>query len=89
MGDDGSGKQTPPPEDTAAGWGGSGTRVRDEPHDSAQREHAPCKPRRGDYRGCNRRKGRMTAGATRQAPPLSGGTSAVPCACHACDVLAL
>ena len=59
----------PPPEDTAAGWGGSGTRVRDEPHDRAQREHAPCKPQRGDHRGCDRRKGRVTTGATRQAPP--------------------
>ena len=59
----------PPPEDTAAGWGGSGKRVRDEPHDRAQREHAPCKPQRGDHRGCDRRKGRVTTGATRQAPP--------------------
>ena len=59
----------PPPEDTAAGWGGSGTGVRDQPHDRAQREHAPCKPQRGDHRGCNRRKGRVTTGATRQAPP--------------------
>ena len=31
----------PPPEDNAAGWGGSGERVRDGPHDRAQREHAP------------------------------------------------
>ena len=37
----------PPPEDKAAGWGGSGERVRDGPHDRAQREHAPCKPQRG------------------------------------------
>ena len=59
----------PPPEGTAAGWGGSGTRVRDELHDRAQREHAPCKPQRGEHRGCDRRKGRMTTGATRQAPP--------------------
>ena len=49
-GDDGSGMRAPP-EDTAAGWGGSGKRVRDEPHDRAQREHAPCKPQRGDHRG--------------------------------------
>ena len=70
MGDDGSGERTPPPpEDTAVGWGGSGTRVRDEPHDRAQREHAPCKPQRGDHRGCNRRRGRVTTGATQQAPP--------------------
>ena len=55
----------PPPEDTAAGWGGSRKRVRDEPHDRAQRKHAPCKPQRGDHRGCNRRKGRVTTGATR------------------------
>ena len=81
MGDDGSGKRTPPPEDAAAGWGGRGTRVRDEPHDRTQREHAPCKPQRGDRRGCNRRKGRVTTGATRQAPPPSGGTSAAPRAC--------
>ena len=71
----------PPPEDTAAGWGGRGTRVRNEPHDRAQGEHAPCKPQRGDRRGCNRRKGRVTTGATRQPPPPSGGTSAVPRAC--------
>ena len=29
----------------------------------------PCKPPRGDRRGCNRRKGRVTTGATRQPPP--------------------
>ena len=75
----------PPPEDTAAGWGGSGKRVRDEPQDRAQREHAPCKPQRGDHRGCDRRKGRVTTGATRQAPPPSRGTSAAP---RACAVLA-
>ena len=61
--------RTPPPENTAAGWGGSGTKVRDEPHDRAPREHAPYKPQRGDHRGCDRRKGRVTTGATRQAPP--------------------
>ena len=71
-----------PPEDTATGWGGSGTIVRDEPHDLAQRGHAPCKPQRGDHRGCYRRKGRVTTGATRQAPPPpSRGTSAAPRAC--------
>ena len=75
----------PPPEDTAAGWGGSGKRVRDEPHDRAQREHAPCKPQRGDDRGCDRRKGRVTTGATWQAPPPCRGTSAAP---RACAVLA-
>ena len=75
----------PPPEVTAAGWGGSGKRVRDEPHDRAQREHAPCKPQRGDHRGCDRRRGRVTTGATRQAPPPSRGTSAAP---RACAVLA-
>ena len=68
-GDDGSGTRTPPPEDTAAGWGGSGERVRDGPHDRAQREHAPYKPQRGDHRGCDRRKGGVTTGATWQAPP--------------------
>ena len=69
MGDDGSGKRTPPPEGAAAGWGGRGARVRDKPHDRAHREHAPCRPQRGDHQGCNRRKGRVTAGATRRAPP--------------------
>ena len=59
----------PPPEDNAAGWGGSEERVRDGPHDRAQREHAPCKPQRGDHRGCDRRVGRATTGATRLAPP--------------------
>ena len=78
--DDGSGRRTPP-EDTAAGWGGRGTRVRNDPHDRAQGEHAPCKPQRGGRRGCNRRKGRVTTRATRQPPPPSGGTSAVPRAC--------
>ena len=58
-----------PPEDNAAGWGGSGERVRDGPHDRAQREHALCKPQRGNHRGCDRRVGRATTGATRQAPP--------------------
>ena len=71
----------PPPEDTPAGWGGSGERVRDGPHDRAQRVHAPCKPQRGDHRGCDRRIGRVTTGATRQAPPPCRGTSAPPRAC--------
>ena len=85
-GDDGSGTRTPPPEDNAAGWGGSGERVRDGPHDRAQREHAPCKPQRGDHRGCDRRIGRATTGATRLAPPPTcRGTSAAP---RACTVLA-
>ena len=83
-GDDGSGMLTPP-GGTAAGWGGSGKRVRDEPHDRAQREHAPCKPQRGDHRGCDRRKGRVTTGATRQATPPCRGTSAAP---RVCAVLA-
>ena len=62
-------------EGAAAGWGGRGARVRDEPHDHAHREHAPCRPQRGDRQGCNRRKGRVTAGATRRAPPPPrGGT---------------
>ena len=76
----------PPPEGKAAGWGGSGERVRDGPDDRAQREHAPCKPQRGDHRGCDRRVGRATTGATRQAPPPTcRGTSAAP---RACTVLA-
>ena len=49
--------------------GGSGRRVRDEPHDRARRGHAPCKPRRGDHRGCERRVERATTGAARHAPP--------------------
>ena len=59
----------PPPEDKAAGWGGSGERVQAGPRDRAKREHAPCKPQRGDHRGCDRRVGRATTGTTRQAPP--------------------
>ena len=43
--------------------------MRDRPHDRAQREHAPCKSQRGDHRGCDRKKGRATMGATRLAPP--------------------
>ena len=65
----GGGEKRTPPEDKAAGWGGSGERVRDGPHDRARREHAPYKPQRGDHRGCERRVGRATTGATRQAPP--------------------
>ena len=40
-----------------------------EGRERAQGEHAPCKPQRGDRWGCNRRKGRVTTGATRQPPP--------------------
>ena len=68
----------PPPEDTAARWGGRGTRVRNDPHDRAQGEHAPCKPQRGGRRGCNRRKGRVTTGATRRPPPPPA-EGQVPC----------
>ena len=53
----------------AARWGGSGERAQDGPHDRALREHAPCTPQRGDHRGCERRVGRATTGATRHAPP--------------------
>ena len=60
--------------------------MRDGPHDRAQREHAPCEPQRGDHRGCDRRVGRATTGATRLAPPPTcRGTSAAP---RACTVLA-
>ena len=59
----------PPPEDDAAGWGGGGRRVRDEPHDRARRGRAPCKPRRGDHRGCGRRIEGATEGAARLTPP--------------------
>ena len=81
----GGAKSGPPPEDKAAGWGGSGERVRDGPQDRARGEHAPCKPQRGDHRGCERRVGRATTGATRQAPPPCRGTGAAP---RACAVLA-
>ena len=59
--------------------------MRDGPHDRARRKHAPCKPQRGGHRGCERRVGRATTGATRQAPPPCRGTSAAP---RACAVLA-
>ena len=88
VGDVGRGgrKAPPPPEDKAAWWGGSGERVRDGPQDPARRGHAPCKPQRGDHRGCERRVERATTGATRHAPPpLCRGTGAVP---RACAVLA-
>ena len=62
-------KAPPPPEDDAAGWGGGGRRVRDEPHDRARRGRAPCKPRRGDHRGCGRRIEGATEGAARLTPP--------------------
>ena len=68
----------PPPEGNAAGWGGSGRRVRDEPHDRARRGRAPCRPRRGDHRGCGRRIERATKGAARQTPPPCRGTGAAP-----------
>ena len=68
----------PPPESKAAMWGGSGERVRDGPHDRAQREHAPCKPQRGDHRGCDRRVGRAMPGGTRQAPPPPPAEGQVP-----------
>ena len=73
-----------------AGRGGSGTGVRNEPHDRAQREHAPCKPQRGDHRGCNRGKGRVTTGATRQAPHAAEGQVPrlvpAPCLRRACAI---
>ena len=78
----------PPPEDTAAGWGGSWARVRNDPHDRAQGEHAPCKPERGDRRGCNRSKGRVTTGATRQPPPQRRDKCRASCLHRASDVLA-
>ena len=89
----GGGKAAPPPEDKAAGWRGSGERVRDGPNDRARREHAPCKPQRGDHRGCERKVERATTGATRHAPPPCRGTGAAPRACavlasclrHACN----
>ena len=75
---------TPPPEGNAAGWGGRGRRVRDEPHSRARRGRAPCKPRRGDHRGCGRRKAGATKGAARQPPPPPcRGTGAAPRACDA------
>ena len=58
--------------------------MRDEPHDRARRGHAPCKPRRGDHRGCGRRVEGATKGAARQTPPPpSRGTGAAPRACDA------
>ena len=69
----------PPPEDNAAGWGGRGRRVRDEPQDRARRGRAPCKPRRGDHRGCGRRIEGATEGAARLTPPPPcRGTKATP-----------
>ena len=95
VGDAGTGGRKappPPPEDKAAGWGGSGERVRDGPHDRARREHAPCKPQRGDHRGCERRVGRATTGATRHAPPSAEGqvprVVPAPCLRRACDMRA-
>ena len=68
-GREGAKSAPPPPEDNAAGWGGKGRRVRDEPHDRARRGRAPCKPRRGDHRGCGRRIEGATEGAARLTPP--------------------
>ena len=76
----GGGRKAPPPaEGNAAGWGGRGRRVRDEPHDRARRGRAPCTPRRGDRRGCGRRIEGATKGAARQTPPPPcRGTGATP-----------
>ena len=68
-GREGAKSAPPPPEDNAAGWGGRGRRVRDEPHDRARRGRAPCKPRRGDHRWCGRRIEGATEGAARLTPP--------------------
>ena len=57
--------------------------MRDEPHDRARRGRAPCKPRRGDQRGCGRRIEGATKGAARQTPPPCRGTGAAPRACDA------
>ena len=79
----------PPPEDKAAGWGGSGERVRDGPHGRARRGHAPYKPQRGDHRGCERRVERATTGATRHPPPpLHRDRCRASCLRRACVVLA-
>ena len=69
-GREGAKSAPPPPEDNAAGWGGRGRRVRDEPHDRARRGRAPCRPRRGDHRGCGRRIEGATEGAARLTLPL-------------------
>ena len=86
------GRKGPPPEDKAAGWGGSGVSLPDRPHDRARREHAPCKPQRGDHQGCERRVQRATTGATRHAPPPAEGQVPrlvpVPCFFRACDMRA-
>ena len=50
--------------------------------------HALCKPQRGDHRGCDRRVGRATTGATRQAPPhLQRDKCRASCLHRARDVL--
>ena len=77
----GGAKSDPPPEGNAAGWGGSGRRVQDEPHDRPLRGQAPCKPWRGDRRGSERRVERATTGAARHAPPPCRGTDTAPRAC--------
>ena len=57
--------------------------------DRAQGGHAPCKPPRGDRRGCNRRKGRVTTGPTRQPPPPKRRDKCrATCLRRASDVLA-
>ena len=88
----GGGGKRPPPKDKAAGRGGSGERVRDGPHDRARKEHAPCEPQRGDDRGCERRIGGATMGATRHAPPPVEGQVPrlvpAPCLRPACDMRA-
>ena len=75
----GRGRQRPPPPEVkAARWGGSGERVWDGLHDRARRKHALCKPQRGGHRGCERRVGRATTGATRQPPPPRPAEGQVP-----------
>ena len=82
----GGAESGPPPKDKAAGWGGSGERVRDGPHDRARREHAPCKPQQGGPPGV-RTQGREgdDGSHTASPPPPCKGTGAAP---RACAVLA-
>ena len=80
------GRKAPPPPRTKRQVGEAPERG-DGPHDRARREHALCKPQRGNDRGCERRVGRATRGATRQAFPPAEGQVPRSCLRRACNVL--
>ena len=78
-----------PLADKAAGWGGSGERVRDGPHDRPRREHAPCNPQAGGLPGeqTQGRKGEDGSHTASPPPPLQRDKCLASCLHRAGDVL--